>query len=355
MNDDQIVEYLRSRGRAEPPLDLVGSVMDAVDRAPQRRSWFAPFVSALAAAGAVAVIVALAVLIGDGGPPTGSPQSLTQEPSASPVPSASATTEPTTAPSTEPTGEPFGGSVFKDPDDCEDDSVGYRVAFPDVWWWNQPFESDIGPHANCRYFAPDFFDAATVSREQPIPEGVTVFVSVIGPDGGVGQLGEVVLNEQLTVAGQPATREEQAYAPGGFLAPEEKVYRYVIELPEGRQLMFSTSNQVGDYDENREVLDGMMETLELFEPGQVCGPEGDRFVCGQIIVGLTDVTSDSIETVVERNGGDPATDIIERLDDIGAFVIAVPHGSEGDEVSRYLTDDAVEYGELNSAEGEVAE
>jgi len=55
MNDDQIVEYLRSRGRGEPPLDLVSSVMDAVDRAPQRRSWFAAFVPALAAAGAVAV------------------------------------------------------------------------------------------------------------------------------------------------------------------------------------------------------------------------------------------------------------------------------------------------------------
>lgn len=41
-----------------------------------------------------------------------------------------------------------------------------------------------------------------------------------------------------------------------------------------------------DYDENRQVLDGMMETLELFEPDDICGPEGDRFACGQIIVGL---------------------------------------------------------------------
>jgi len=353
MNDDQIVEYLRSRGRGEPPLDLVSSVMDAVDRAPQRRSWFAAFVPALAAAGAVAVILAVAVLIGQDGPPSGSTQSPTQEPSSSPSPSA--ITTPTAAPSSEPTQEPFGASVFNDPDSCEDDSVGYRVAFPDAWWWNEPFESEIGPHSNCRYFAPDFFDVSTVSREQPIPEGVAIFVSVIAPDGGLGQLGEVVSSEELTVAGRPATREEQEYAPGGFLVPDERMYRYVIELSEDRQLVFSTGNQVGDYEENRQVLDGMMETLELFEPDAICGPDGDRFWCGQIIVGLADGATESIETVVERNGGDPTTDIIDRLDEVGAYVIAVPHGTEGDQVSRYRMDEAVDYADLNGAEGEVAE
>lgn len=352
MSDEKIIEYLRSRGRAEPPLDLVSSLVDAVDRAPQHRSWFAPFVP-LALAGAAAVILALAVLIGQGGPPTGGPQSPTPESSTSPAPSATA--EPTTEPTVEPTQAPFGASVFDDPDNCEDDSVGYRVAFPDAWWWNEPFESDIGPHANCRYFAPHFFDATTVSREQPIPEGVAIFVSIIGPDGALGQLGDVVSSEELTVAGQPATRQEEEYAPGGFLAPGERIYRYVIELPEDRALVFTTANQVGDYDENREVLDGMMESLELFEPGDICGPDGDRFACGQIIVGLPDDTSESIEMVVERNGGDPETDVVDRLESIGAYVIAVPHGTEGDQVSRYLLDGAVEYAELNGAEGEVVE
>jgi hypothetical protein len=353
MNDDQIIEYLRSRGRGELPLDLVSSVMDAIDRVPQRRSWFASFVPALAAAGAVAVILALAVLVGQNGPPTGSTQSPAQEPSMSPSPSATAA--PTTAPSSEPSQEPFGASVFDDPDSCEDDSVGYRVAFPDAWWWNEPFESEITPHPNCRYFAPDFFDASTVSREQPIPEGVAIDALVIPPDGGLGQLGEVVSSEELTLAGRPATREEQEYAPGGFHSPDERVYRYVIGLPEDRQLVFSTGNQVGDYEENRLVLDGMMETLELFEPDAICGPAGDRFVCGQIIVGLADGAAVPIETVVERSGGDPATDIIESLDEVGAYMIAVPHGTEGDQVSRYRMNEAVDYAELNGAEGEVAE
>ena len=341
MNDDQIIEYLRSRSRAQPPADLIAHVMDAVDRVPQRRSWLASFVPALAAAGAVAVILALAVLVGQDGPPTGSSGSPTPELSASPVPSALATTEPS--------GEPFGASVFDDPDSCEDDSVGYRVAYPDSWWWNEPFESEIGPHANCRYFAPEFFDAATVSREQPIPEGVAIFVSVISPDGGLGQLGDVVSSEELTVAGQPATREEQEFAPGGFLAPDERVYRYVIELSDDRRLVVSAGNRVGDYEENQQVLDGMMETLELFDPDDICGPDGDRFACGQIIVGLADGTGEPIETVVERNGGEPTTDIVERLDETGAYVVSVPHGAEGDEVSRYLLDESVGYAELNRA------
>lgn len=353
MTDDRIIEYLRSRGRVEPPLDLVSSVVDAVDRAPQHRSWFTPFVPALVVTGAAAVILALAVLIGQGGPPTGGPQSPTQEPSASSVPST--TPEATAEPTESQTQEPIGASVFDDPDSCQDDSVGYRVAFPDNWWWNQPFESEIGPHANCRYFAPDFFDAATVSREQPIPEGVAIFVSIIGPDGALGQVGDVVTSEELTVAGRPATREEQEYAPGGFLAPGERVYRYDIELPEDRRLIFSTSNQVGAYDENREVLDGMMESLELFEPDEICGPDGDRFWCGQIIVGLVGGAGEPIENVLERNGGDPDTDIVDRLVEIDAYVVAVASGTEGDQISRYRLDASVRYAELNGAEGEVVE
>lgn len=363
MNDEQIIEYLRTRGRGEPPLDLVSSVMEAIQHEPPRRHWFAPFLPAVGAVSAAAVIVALVVLLGQDRQPSGSSVSPTQVPSTSATGSASATPEPTsapsgqptTAPTTEPTQEAFGASVFEDPDDCEDDSVGYRVAFPDAWWWNQPFESAIGSHANCRFFAPTEFDATTVSREQPIPEGVAIHAAVIPPDGGLGQLGDVVSSEELTVAGQPATVEEQEYAPGGFLAPEERVYRYVIELTEDRQLVFTTGNATGDYEENREVLDGMMETLELFEPGDICGPDGDRFVCGEIIVGLADDADAPIETVVERNGGDPATDIVGRAEAIGMYTIVVPHGTEGDEMSRYLTDDAVEYAVPNVAEGGLTE
>jgi len=62
--DERIAEYLRSRGVASPPVDLVDSVMAAVDAAPEPRSWFRANVPVLAAAGAAAVVLAVALLLG---------------------------------------------------------------------------------------------------------------------------------------------------------------------------------------------------------------------------------------------------------------------------------------------------
>lgn len=86
-SDDLIVEYLRARGRAAPPVDLVPSVMTAVDFAADPRSRFSAYLPALVAAGAVAVIALVALLIVPGrdlGPaPT---------PSGTPAPSATSAT-----------------------------------------------------------------------------------------------------------------------------------------------------------------------------------------------------------------------------------------------------------------------
>ncbi|MDQ3880758.1 MAG: hypothetical protein M3295_06780, partial [Chloroflexota bacterium] len=60
------------RSRVELPVDLIGSVVNAVATAPQRRvSWFAPVVPALAAAGAVAAVVAVALLLSQRAPSVG--------------------------------------------------------------------------------------------------------------------------------------------------------------------------------------------------------------------------------------------------------------------------------------------
>jgi len=84
MNDQQIIEYLRSRGRAEPPLELTRSVMAAIDEAPPARSWFSAQLPALAAAGAVAVLAAVVILLG-------------QNPNVGPGPSPSAEASATAA------------------------------------------------------------------------------------------------------------------------------------------------------------------------------------------------------------------------------------------------------------------
>ena len=87
MSDEPIVEYLRSRAQVQPPMDLVGSIADAVEGVPQQRhSWFAPFVPAAAAVTAAAVVVVATVLVGQGpdfGPAPGTPSAT---PSPTPAP-----------------------------------------------------------------------------------------------------------------------------------------------------------------------------------------------------------------------------------------------------------------------------
>lgn len=63
MNDQQIMEYLRSRAQVTPPLDFSRSVMGAVEAAPPSRSTFGRFFPAFAAIGVAAILVALALIL----------------------------------------------------------------------------------------------------------------------------------------------------------------------------------------------------------------------------------------------------------------------------------------------------
>ena len=95
MNDQRIVDYLRTRASVDLPLDLVGSISGMVSEAPQqRRVWFAAYIPAAAAVGVLAVVVAVSLILQS---PTG--------PSPSPSPSAPAS--PTVAPSASPSSTVF--------------------------------------------------------------------------------------------------------------------------------------------------------------------------------------------------------------------------------------------------------
>ena len=93
MSDERIVEYLRGRGRVEPPLDFTGAVMNVVADASQRRAgWFAPFLPAGAVLGAAAVLSVVALLLNQ------NPNISTPDPSLSPPSSASPRPMPSVAP-----------------------------------------------------------------------------------------------------------------------------------------------------------------------------------------------------------------------------------------------------------------
>lgn len=85
MTDDRVLDYLRSRGQADPPVDLVSSVMAAIDAPVPSRSRFAAWMPAAAIAASVTVIAAVALLIGQGPNvgPSLSPATSSPAPSAS--------------------------------------------------------------------------------------------------------------------------------------------------------------------------------------------------------------------------------------------------------------------------------
>lgn len=90
----------------------------------------------------------------------------------------------------------------------------------------------------------------------------------------------------------------------------------------------------------------------------LCGPDGGGYYrCGAILVILTEDTADTIEDVIERMGGDPATGILQEftavrdlldpdgvVEDTSAatvYQIAVPVGQEHAMADAYRADPAV--------------
>lgn len=223
-------------------------------------------------------IVALAVALIACNAQIGGPSPIEPAPTDTPdpTPSPRPTSTPTATPSPEatpsPTATPFGARVFDDPDDCEHSSGVYRVAFPDDWWWNTEYQHpELGTIDACQYFSPDGFDITTASREQPVPDGIAVYANYV--EGGcVGFLNPVLDERETTVDGHPATVREFARGKQEDNPPGR--YQYMVDLaPDvdceagGRFIVATTGvDMVGDYDENKAMLDRMMETMEIREP-----------------------------------------------------------------------------------------
>ena len=84
MSDERVIEYLRFRGQAQPPTDLVPRIMAAVDTAPVSRSPFAAFLPAAVAVGVVAIVATIALILG-------------QDPNVGPGPTESTEAQPSPA------------------------------------------------------------------------------------------------------------------------------------------------------------------------------------------------------------------------------------------------------------------
>lgn len=96
--DEQIAAFVREAVHAEPPPDLVPSLLDAVDDAPPARPWYASALPALAGTAVLVLAIGAVLLLWR---PWG-----VADPSPSPTPSPIATPSATASPTDEPTDEP---------------------------------------------------------------------------------------------------------------------------------------------------------------------------------------------------------------------------------------------------------
>jgi hypothetical protein len=95
VSDEQILEYLRARGRVEPPVDLASSIVDAVADAPQRRtSHFALWLPAVTAVGAATLIAVVTILLGQA-PNIGPSPAPSPAPDSTSIQAPDGTAEPT--------------------------------------------------------------------------------------------------------------------------------------------------------------------------------------------------------------------------------------------------------------------
>jgi len=84
-----------------------------------------------------------------------------------------------------------------------------------------------------------------------------------------------------------------------------------------------------------------------------CGTEEEPYVCGQIGIDLFsgDV---AVDDIIERNGGDPNTDILRSCATTYCWLLAVEVGTEEAAVERYAADPDVEEASLRQWEDSYA-
>ena len=253
-----------------PSPDVTERLLRSTVRVDQRRSWFAShhLFSAVAAAAVLVMAVIVGLQIGSllprtGGPTVGSP-SADVMPSAEPgsaQPSASAEPPATITPASPSPSAPAAPDAVR----CDNPELGYAVSYPDDWYTNEAIAPDdpaLDPIEACRYFGEEPIE---VAPNAGLPSTVAISFSRQAEAPPPSDGANVLSSQQVTVAGRPATvREFEGTAESSFFGAGDRAYEYLVELPDGEILLASTTTDAeGDYEEHKDVLDGMMETLEL--------------------------------------------------------------------------------------------
>lgn len=143
--------------------------------------------------------------------------------------------------------------------ECRNPEAGYTVAYPSGWYTNETIEGgDVGDVAACRFFSPQDFEVRPASEIADVAISIRVEASDPPATG-----------EATTVGGKPAMIIASETETDGFEPAGTRHYEYWIDVDDG-WLVAATSDGptwVGDYDENRSILDGMMDSLAFRAPG----------------------------------------------------------------------------------------
>jgi hypothetical protein len=262
MNDERFEQDLERRlatwmaGAAPPPSPgFADRVLRLTASTPQRASWTGWF--AIASAVGAAAAVGLAVVIGlqfgriAPGPsvPTGAVPTATPSPSPTPIHS-----EAPPTPSESPSG-------VRDLYRCENATDGYALDVPSDWYANPRVEGGEGLDdvAACRFFGPTEFE---IAPNAGIPPAVAISIQIVADAPPAA--GEVVESRDVLVDGSDATVRLVETTSDGFTPAGTLVYEYLVTMDDGRVLLVGTdSSRDGDFEEHREVLDAMMQTLDF--------------------------------------------------------------------------------------------
>lgn len=155
-----------------------------------------------------------------------------------------------------PSASPAGPVAFAAEErECTNDVMAVRI--PAGWWY-----AATGASA-CLYLNRDPFELAGFEPTD------RVAIEIRWVEGDIGTTDQIRMREELTIDGEPAVRWELVTGgqPGGVLPPDLHFYQYIVQLgplPEtGPNILAQTTSWFEEYEDNRDVLDAIMATLQL--------------------------------------------------------------------------------------------
>ena len=154
-------------------------------------------------------------------------------------------------------------------DTCVAPERGYRLDFPKSWHTN-----DAGIAEPCRFFHPEPFTVAPRTEATGLAVSVRInpmALDQVAPSSERSGLVEVLGRRTATIDGRPAVRAETRAAANGLVPGGTRAVSWFVDAGDGT-LVATTSEAAaaGSYQDNVQVLDAMIQSLQLSDRKSTC-------------------------------------------------------------------------------------